>query len=175
MNQRTALYTALALTAFVIIATASVALAWPALRQAETSSSLATAPEELAAPETLTANESIDTQALLATVQVRDEAYRNQIEQANQQVSEAYQRLAELESQNNELLQREQVYQQRLQENNVILSASYQQPLGAAASDYDAYESHDGDSEYDDAYDDDSDDGNSQDNDNGDHNEKDDD
>lgn len=123
MTQRTALYAALAITAFVIIATASVALAWPTLRQTEILSDPSTASETLAVPESLPATADIDPQTLLATVQARDKAYRSQIEQANQQISDAYQRLSELEAQNSELLQREQMYQQRLQESALIIES----------------------------------------------------
>ncbi|NOX61811.1 MAG: hypothetical protein GXP42_07680 [Chloroflexi bacterium] len=162
MTQRTALFAALALTAFVIIGAASVMLALPSIRSANASDitpTVETPVQQTASPE------NADAQALLDTIQTRESAYRAQIEQANQQLQEAYQRLQQLEAQNSELLQREQIYQQRLQESNQIIESmrSSQPQIGSGWSDDDAREYgsisyRDDDDDHDEYYRDDDDD-----------------
>ncbi len=136
MTQRTALFTALALTAFVIIGAASVMLALPGIRNADAAVSAATVEtpiQETAAPA------DANNQALIETIQTREATYRAQIEQANRQLQDAYQRLQTLEAQNRELLQREQIYQQRLQESNQIIESmrSSQPQIGSGYDDDD--------------------------------------
>lgn len=146
MKQRTALYTALAVTAFVMIAAASVALAWPKLSQPATA-------EDPSATQAMTIDANIDPQSLVATMQARDAAYRNQIEQANQQLNDAYQRLSQLQAQNQELLQREQLYRQRLQESAQIIQSFIDSQAGVQsgliAGESDEESQHDGFFEHD--------------------------
>jgi len=124
MNQKTALYISLTITAFVLIALGSVALAWPALQGSQAGDSLtAQTPPEAQFAVSSSQDASADPQTLLATAQARDAAYRSQIEQANQQLNNAYQQLQELKAQNQLLLEREQIYQQRLQESAQIIEA----------------------------------------------------
>ena len=163
MNQKTALYIALGLTTFILVAVGSVALAWPTLQK---SSPPAPQPviqeipiqseqaQTLAGPVSSQPANAVneDVQALMATVEARDAAYQAQIEQANQQLKEAYRQLQELQALNQELMQREQIYQQRLQESAQIIEtmATSQSSVTANASyqgegDHDDYEEQHGD------------------------------
>ncbi len=153
MNQKTALYVALALTTFILVAVSSIALAWPSLQQSsppETPQPVLQEIPTLQAPIEQASQTSSDIESLKATIEARDAAYRAQIEQANQQLNDAYKRLQELEALNQELLQREQIYQQRLQESAQIIET-----LSAPASSAQATTAYYDSDEHGEGYDDD--------------------
>jgi len=118
MTQKTALYIALGLTTFILVVVGAVALAWPSLQSPQDANS-----QISLSPAASVVDANADPQALLATAQARDAAYRTQLEQANRQLEQAYQQLSELQAQNQVLQQREQIYRQRLQESAQIIEA----------------------------------------------------
>lgn len=115
MTQRSAALSAVALTAFIVIATVAVVLAMPGSKTADGAALKATTV-------TVPALSTADAQTL-TVIQAREQAYQQQIEQANTQLKDAYGQLQQLQAQNQQLLQREQVYQQRLQESNQIIQS----------------------------------------------------
>ena len=163
MNQKTALYVALGLTTFILVAVSSIALAWPSLQQSSPSETLQPFLQEIPTvqvPLEQTSQTNVDVQSLKATIEARDAAYQAQIEQANQQLNDAYKRLQELESLNQALLQREQIYQQRLQESAKIIEtlsapATSSQATSAYYEGEEHSESHDDDDRYEKEYNDD--------------------
>ncbi len=168
MTQKTALYIALGLTTFILVAVGSIALAWPTIQQANEPEAqpviqeiptmpvqAQTAPSD--APQA-SAPPAVDVQTLMATIEARDAAYQAQIEQANQQLDEAYQRLQELEALNQELMQREQIYQQRLQESAQIIEAMSTSQSAPAATAYYEDDDHKENDHDDDRYEEDHDD-----------------
>ncbi len=163
MNQKTALYIALGLTTFILVAVSSIALAWPSLQQSSPSETPQPILQEIPtvqAPLEQTSQTNVDVQSLKATIEARDAAYQAQIEQANQQLNDAYKRLQELESLNQALLQREQIYQQRLQESAKIIEtlsapATSSQATSAYYEGEEHSESHDDDDRYEKEYNDD--------------------
>ncbi len=109
MKQRTAALLAAAITTFVVVATVAVLLAMPGAKQANAQS---TTPSVATVPAGTT-----------STVLAREQAYKQQIEQANAQLQEAYRQIEQLQAQNQILLQREQTYEQRLQQANAAIQA----------------------------------------------------
>ena len=142
MKQKTALYLALGLTTFILVAIASVALAWPALKPSSTDAQAGGQDTNLPTITTSTQPESpsdanqtgMDVQSLLDALESREATYQAQIEQANQQLNEAYQQLQELKAQNQLLLEREQTYRQRLQESAQIIEALSAQTSSSAVA-----------------------------------------
>ena len=159
MTQKTALYIALGMTIFILVAVGSVVLAWPAIQQSSNTPKVQPVIQEIpTVPVQVQAAPAIDTQSLMATIEARDAAYRAQIEQANQQLNEAYRRLQELEALNQELLQREQIYQQRLQESAQIIEAMSTSQLAPATTAYYEDDDHKENDHDDDRYEEDHDD-----------------
>jgi len=96
MKQRTAALTAIALTTFVVIATLAILLASPGSRTVGAQAANDTTP--------VSQNSSVHNNQL--DPQAREQAYRQQIEQANIQLQQAYSQIEQLQAQN------QQVYQQ---------------------------------------------------------------
>ncbi len=156
MNQKTALYIAIGISTFFLVAIGSVALAWPALQGASTAETQPVIQEipNLPADAVTTTQTTVsgDAQTLMATIEARDAAYQAQIEQANQQLNEAYQQLQELKAQNQLLQEREQIYQQRLQESAQIIEAMSATQAAQALPAYTGGESYEAEREDDDHY-----------------------
>jgi len=106
MNQRSALLLATALTVCVLVLGVGVVAVFADKRDVAVASA--------SAPVTVSDSASLwDMERLL---QQRDTQYRAEIEQANAQLRQAYETIQTLQAQNQELQQREVVYQQRLGE-----------------------------------------------------------
>lgn len=118
MKQRTALLLASALTLFAIIGATAVIRASPT-RQTE-AATMANVP-------ILSQTTSDPTTTGAALPADREAAYRAQIEQANSQLQAAYAQIQQLQNQNQELLQRENVYRQRLGENDQAIQLLQEQ------------------------------------------------
>lgn len=161
MNQKTALYLALGLTTFILVAIGSVALAWPALQQRPDAEAqpvvqtIPTLPAAVQLPEPSSSQDdpaAAEVQSLLNAIEAREAAYRAQIEQANQQLQEAYERLQALEAQNQLLLEREQIYQQRLQESAQVIEAMTAQPASVTTASYEDGDYDEDDDDHREAY-----------------------
>lgn len=109
MTQRAAFLLATALTVCVLILGAGVVVL--ADRRAADASS-----PSLADAAALSEQDSASVQEMVQVMQQRDAEYRAEIEKANTQLRQAYETIQTLQAQNQQLQERELVYQQRLGE-----------------------------------------------------------
>lgn len=109
MSQRNAFLAALAITAIVLAVTVGVIFAMP-------NSAQNTATEPIA--QTAVIAEPLESPADTTALTAREQAFQAQIEQANRQLQEAYDQIAQLQAQNQEMLQRDGQYQWFLAESN---------------------------------------------------------
>ena len=110
MTQRTALFLAAVLTVCVLVLGAGTVLTFAGNRTANAASVPAATATATSAPQ------AAADPAAAQLLKQRDAQYRAEIEKANTQLRQAYQTIQTLQAQNQELQQREVVYQQRLGE-----------------------------------------------------------
>lgn len=126
MTQRTALTLATVLTVCVLVLGAGTLVVFAGKRTASADSTPPASTEAAPIAETAGAD-------LTALLQQQDAQYRTAIEQANTQLRQAYQTIQTLQAQNQELQQRELVYQQRLEEADQYIQAIQNQILQSSA------------------------------------------